>query len=68
MDLTENIDISVISKNVNISPAGIQDLIKIKSETGIVVCMKNNAEVSKGAGWNAQISPSLYRIIQLLHA
>ena len=51
MDLTENIDISVISKNVNISPAGIQDLIKIKSETGIVVCMKNNnAEVSIGEG------------------
>ena len=50
MDLTENIDISVISKNVNISPAGIQDLIKIKSETGIVVCMKNNAEVSKEEG------------------
>ena len=68
MDLTENIDISVISKNVNISPAGIQDLIKIKSETGIVVCMKNNAEVSRGAGWNAQISPSPYSQNTIVHA
>jgi len=68
MDLTENIDISVISKNVNISPAGIQDLIKIKSETGIVVCMKNNAEVSKGAGWSAQILPSPYSQNTIVHA
>ena len=51
MDLTENIDISVMSKNVNIPPSGIQALIKFESETGIVVCMKNNnAEVSIGEG------------------